>query len=96
MDWVEFEPLESDRGRPMIMFDTVVDRGEIPGIIAEWKEAVAEYFRFQRYGTPYGRGYLEWPCNLVDLFDEIASAEAVKYKELYRRGHGAAGSKNRA
>lgn len=82
-EWAAFKPESSDYGRSMILYDEEIDRGEIPSILSEWGYVVSEYFRYKTYGSPYGGGYLQWPCNVLDVFDHLNNAEGKRYKILH-------------
>jgi len=64
----------------MVVGESIVKRGEIQGIIHEWESVIYDYYRYKRYGDPYGRGWLYWPQHTIWYLDAIAEAECELQK----------------
>ena len=64
----------------MVKYDSVIDRGKIPEIIDEWGDVIYDYLRYKAYGDPYGKGWRNWPCHVLDIIDCLSEAEGMKLK----------------
>ncbi len=85
MDWGSFEAVEEDRGREVIVFDDLVDRYEIPGIIASAAEDLRLYRYIKRYGWPYAGGWREQPAVFTDIVFALDD-EAERIDAMIREG----------